>query len=153
MFRPLVLCLMLTGLVAAPAAAQTGVGVRAGVSGDPDQFVFGGHFETQPLIENLTFRPNVEFGVGDDLTLAAINLEFAYWIPIEDTAWRLYFGGGPAVNFYNFDDDRFGNRDSEVEGGFNIMLGVQHQRGLFTELKIGALDSPDIKFVVGFAFR
>jgi hypothetical protein len=144
---------MLTGLMAAPAAAQTSVGVRAGVSGDPDQFVFGGHVETQPLIENLTFRPNVEFGVGDDITLAAINLEFAYWIPIEDTAWRLYFGGGPAVNIYNFDDDRFGNRDSEVEGGFNIMLGVQHRGGLFTELKVGALDSPDIKFVVGFAFR
>ena len=28
--------------------ASQSFGVRAGVSGDPDQFFFGGHFETEP---------------------------------------------------------------------------------------------------------
>ncbi|MEZ5319995.1 MAG: hypothetical protein R2752_21520, partial [Vicinamibacterales bacterium] len=88
-------------LVARPAAAQTAVGVRAGVSGDPDQFVFGGHVETSPLMEHLTFRPNVEIGVGDNVTLFSINLEFAYKFPIQNQPWTLYVGAGPAVNFYS----------------------------------------------------
>jgi hypothetical protein len=130
-----------------PAAAQSRVGLRAGVSVDPDQAFFGVHFETRPLIDNLTFRPNVELGVGDDITLIALNFEFAYWIPLERTAWRLYLGGGPAVNIYSFDDD------GEVEGGFNVLLGLQHRRGLFTELKVGAMDSPDLKFTIGYVFN
>lgn len=147
--------LLLVPCFAAPAAAQSlSYGVRAGVSGDPDQFVFGGHLETDPLIERLTFRPNVEVGVGDDLTLVAVNLEFAYSIPLQNQPWRVYFGGGPALNLYSFGDDHPGRRDdTELEGGFNIMLGLQHTRGLFTEFKVGVEDSPDVKFVVGYAFR
>ena len=83
-------------LMAAPAQAQSNPGIRAGVSGDPDQFYFGGHIETRPLIERLTFRPNVEIGLGDDLTLIAANIEFAYWIPIRNKPWSVYVGGGPA---------------------------------------------------------
>jgi hypothetical protein len=149
--------LLLAGLVlsfaAAPAAAQS-TGVRAGVSGDPDQFVFGLHYETSPLADNLTFRPNVEVGIGDDLMLFALNFEFAYSLPLDSAPWRVYVGGGPAVNIYAFDDDHPGRGDdTEVEAGLNVMFGVQHQRGFFSELKLGAIDSPDIKFVVGYAFR
>jgi len=153
LFVPFALILVLG--FAAPAAAQSpSYGVRAGVSGDPDQFVFGGHLETDPLIERLTFRPNVEVGVGDDLTLVAVNLEFAYSIPLQNQPWRVYFGGGPALNLYSFGDDHPGrDDDTELEGGFNIMLGLQHTRGLFTEFKVGVEDSPDVKFVVGYAFR
>lgn len=136
-----------------PAAAQSRVGLRGGVSVDPDQAFFGVHFETRPLIDNLTFRPNVELGIGDDVTLVALNFEFAYWIPLERTAWRLYIGGGPAVNIYSIDRGRFDDDDdTDVEGGFNILLGLQHRQGLFTELKVGAMDSPDLKFTVGYVF-
>src|SRR5436190_8334868 len=41
-----------------PAVAQDG-GIRGGISVDPDQFYFGGHFETSPLINHLYFRPNL----------------------------------------------------------------------------------------------
>ena len=75
-----------------PAAAQ-GLGVRAGASVDPDQFYFGGHAETAPLLEELRFRPNIEIGFGSDLTLVAVNFEFAYFLsPAEP--WSLYAGGG-----------------------------------------------------------
>jgi hypothetical protein len=66
MLRSLLLVPMLLLAVAAPAAAQWEPGVRAGVSADPDQFYFGGHVETRPLIDRLSFRPNVEVGFGDD---------------------------------------------------------------------------------------
>jgi hypothetical protein len=135
-------------LVAAPAYAQSsGAGVRAGVSGDPDQFYFGGHVETKPLIDRLTFRPNLEIGLGDDTTLVAGNIEFAYWIPIRNKPFQVYLGGGPAVII----GDR--NDDTDVGGGFNILVGLQHRGGLFTELKVGFADSPDIKFGVGFVFK
>ena len=148
MIRHVVLSfIMLLGL-AAPAYAQRQFGVRAGVSGDPDQFFFGGHFETDPIIERLTFRPNIEIGVGDNITLIALNFEFVYSIPIDNSPWRVYLGGGPAANIYSVDDG-----DGGVEGGFNLLVGLQHQRGLFTEFKVGALDSPDVKFTVGYAFR
>ena len=137
---------MMAALVV-PASAQSRAGVRAGVSADPDQFFFGGHVETRPLIEHLTFRPNLEVGIGDDVTLVALNVEFAYWLPMAKRAWSVYFGAGPAANIYSRDDD------TDAGGGFNILVGAQHRQGLFTELKIGTMDSPDLKFTVGYTFR
>jgi hypothetical protein len=137
-----------------PTAAHAqggGVGVRAGVSADPDQFVIGMHYETAPIVDRLRFRPNIEIGFGDDVTLIAINPEFAYWLPIKSRDWGVYVGGGPGINIYNF--DRGGDDDTDVEPGLNIMFGLQHRKGLFTELKIGAVDSPDFKFLVGYVFQ
>ena len=68
-------------IVFAASARAQGVGVRAGASADPDQFYAGGHFETSELAEHLRFRPNVEVGVGDHVTLVALNFEFTYRLP------------------------------------------------------------------------
>ena len=66
------MALVAIAMTATPVYGQTSsTGVRAGVSGDPGQFYFGGHVETRPLIDKLTFRPNVEIGLGDDTTLVA----------------------------------------------------------------------------------
>lgn len=130
----------------APASAQA-PGVRGGVSVDPDQFYLGGHYETGPLVERLHFKPNIEAGFGDDLTLIAINFEFVYKFPGKGP-WNLYAGAGPAINFFSFDDD-----NSDSEPGFNVLVGAESLRGLFFEMKIGAIDSPDLKFGVGWTFR
>jgi hypothetical protein len=153
MLRRLTTLTLVALCCAAPAAAQTRIGIRAGASGDPDQFVFGMHVDTSPLIEHLTFRPNVEVGVGDNLTLIGLNVEFAYWVPIRNSRWQVYFPVGPAANIYSFDDGPGRRSDTSVEGGFNIGVGVQHGRGLFTEFKVGVIDSPDVKIVVGWVFR
>jgi hypothetical protein len=128
------------------ASAQDG-GIRGGISVDPDQFYFGGHLETSPLIDRLHFRPNVEVGVGDDLTLIAANMEFVYKFSTRRD-WNLYAGGGPALNIYMVDD-----RDSETDAGFNVLVGVEQSKGLFFEFKVGAIDSPDFKFGVGYTWR
>jgi hypothetical protein len=143
--RLLVIALFAGILSAVPAAAQE-VGLRAGVSADPDQFYFGGHLETAPLIDRLHFRPNVEIGVGDNVTLVAFNVEFAYHLSTGRN-WFPYVGGGPALNFIRFR----GNTNSE--GGFNLLLGVQHNSGLFAEVKAGLADSPNLKVGVGYAMR
>lgn len=131
------------------AQAQGGPGIRVGLGVDPDLFMFGAHLESDPLVDRLRFRPNLEVGIGDDLTLIAINAEFAYWFPGR-RAWSLYAGGGPALNIYRFGSGS--RRDSDAEPGFNILVGVAHREGLFTEFKIGALDSPELRLTVGFAF-
>lgn len=133
-------------------AAAQGPGIRGGVSIDPDQFYVGGHYETDALVDRLHFRPNVEAGFGNDLTLVGLNFEFAYKFP-RRSGWRLYAGGGPAINFYSFDRGPDRDRDTESEAGLNFMLGVEQDAGLFFEFKIGALDSPELKFGVGWSFR
>lgn len=127
-------------------AAAQGIGVRAGASVDPDQFYVGGHYETKALVERLHFRPNLEIGFGDDITAVAANLEFVYKVPI-DGPWSLYAGGGPALNIYSFNDDSF------TDGGLNVLFGAETTQGLFFEIKVGAIDSPDLKFGVGYTWR
>lgn len=148
MKRPLLFVTLVASLLffATPANAQS-FGVRAGASADPDQFFFGGHYETRPLMKNLTFRPNIEVGFGDDVTLVAFNIEFAYWIDLKDKPWKVYLGGGPAANLYDSDNE------TDLQGGFNLMIGAQHRGGLFGEFKVGLIDSPDVKFTVGYAFK
>ncbi len=149
------LTLMISGFLFAsssPLLAQGGTGVRMGVSIDPDQIYFGGHFEAGPVLEQLWVRPNLEVGIGNDITSISLNFELAYWIPLESRAWKAYIGAGPALNVYIVDTG-VGGRDSNVQPGFNILMALAHRDGLFTELKLGALDSPDLKFGIGFSWR
>ena len=145
MFRYVVSTLLVWAAVVGTAAAQ-GVGVRAGASVSPDQFYFGGHVETAPLVEQLRFRPNLEIGLGNDVTVVAVNLEFAYLFP-QSRGWSLYAGGGPALNIIDTE------RGTNSEGGFNLLAGASHEGGLFGELKVGFLDSPTFKIGVGYTFR
>jgi hypothetical protein len=134
-------------LFLAVGTASAQVGVRGGISIDPDQGYFGGHYETPPLIDHLYFRPNAEIGLGDDLTHVGLNMEFVYKFPRRRQNWNLYAGGGPAINFYNFDND------TNTEGGLNLIIGAEQSRGLMFEAKFGVFDSPDFKFGVGWTFR
>ncbi len=148
--RSLWVCLALFGLLSAlyatPAMAQPRGGVQGGLSLDPDQIFFGGHVETAPLVDRLRFRPNVDIGLGDDITLIAFNFDFTYAFTA-GRPWNLYAGAGPAVNWIDFDSG------SNMEGGFNILIGARNRDGMFFEMKVGAVDSPDLKFGVGYTFR
>ncbi len=132
-----------------PASAQgLELGVRGGASVDPDQFYFGAHVETPALVDRVHLRPNLEIGLGDDATLVAVNIEAVYKYPLHQSPWLVYGGGGPAINYYNFD----GDRDSDTRGGLNFVGGLEHDRGLFFEVKVGAWESADLKFGVGYNF-
>lgn len=128
-----------------PASAQT-IGVQAGVSVEPNQFYFGGHVETPPLADLVHFRPNIEIGVGDSITLMGLNFEFVYRFRTQ-RPWGWYAGGGPALNVIH----TTGN--TRLEGGFNVVGGIAHRDGLFVEVKAGALHSPNFKIGVGYVFR
>src|SRR5262245_19512159 len=134
-------------LASASAASAQTLGLRIGASVDPDQFYFGAHFETRPILDRLKFRPNIEAGVGDDVTTTALNFEFAYHFPDTSGGWHFYGGAGPALNFYRH------NGDTDAQGGFNVLLGAEHRDGLFVEIKAGAIDSPNFKIGVGYIFK
>jgi hypothetical protein len=88
----------------------------------------------------------VDVGIGDVTTVSG-NFEFTYTFP-GGRPWNLYVGGGPSINWYNFD-----NGSDNTEAGFNFLGGVKNQAGLFFEVKIGVEGSPDLKFGVGYTFR
>ena len=144
-----VACLGLAGAIAADRAEaqEVALGVQAGVSIDPDQFYFGGHIETSPLVDRLRFRPSVDIGLGDGGTLVAGNFDFTYTFPSRQP-WNLYVGGGPSINWYDSD-----NGGSGTDGGFNFIIGAKNRNRLFFEFKVGMEGSPDLKFGVGYTFR
>lgn len=145
-------CLVAAGLAvsaAAPVLAQDGPGIRGGLGANPDHFFIGGHYVTAPIWDQLRFQPNVEAGFGDDLTVVAFNVEFAYWIPA-GRDWDVYFGGGPAMNLRSWNDTRRG--DSDLGPGLTVLAGLRRRGGLFVEMKVGAFDSPDLKLAVGYTF-
>ncbi len=137
-----------TLVLAPPAAAQQGPGVRGGMSVDPDQFFIGAHYVTAPLVERLRFQPSLEVGVGDHQKVVALNFDFAWYLPA-GRQWQVYVGGGPAINVFSHDR----GDDSETQGGLNVVLGARQHGGFFFELRVGAADSPDLKFGVGYTFR
>lgn len=141
---------VLSFLLVSPASAQ-GPGLRGGVSIDPDQLYFGGHYETAPLVERLHFRPNIEAGVGDDVTTVGVNMEFVYKFPRRNT-WSLYTGGGPAINFVRVEATRRAD-NTDTDGGLNLLVGAEQTGGLFFELKIGVASGPELKFGVGWTFK
>ena len=138
--------LMLVLAQATNAFAQ-GPGVRAGISVDPDQFYFGGHYETDELIDRLYLRPNLELGVGDDVTTVALNIEAIYKLALKNRRdTYFYAGGGPAINVYDFENG------SDTKGGLNLLAGLEFGK-FFFEVKAGAFDSPDLKVGIGYTFR
>jgi hypothetical protein len=127
------------------AAAQVNFGVRGGGSGDPDQFHVGGHVESGDLGHRVTFRPNVEVGFGSELTLLTANLELVHYMPLRNSRWQVYAGGGVGTNF------RIEDEDSSMSGVLNVVFGLQHDKGLFAEMKVGM--EPRVKLTVGYSMR
>src|SRR5262245_3829306 len=152
LLRFLILIFTLVAVIPAPSYAQTeGIGIRAGVSANPDQFYFGVHVLTKPVVEKLRFRPNAEIGFGSHTTTVALNGEFVYSVPLRREPWSLYLGAGPAINFYTAGESP--SRNTSVKPGFNFLLGLEHREWLFTEIKVGAIDSPSFKFGIGYNFH
>lgn len=136
------------------------LGVRAGQAFDPELFFFGVQSQMGPIFHpRVFFRPNAEFDFGEVTDLVALNLEAAYRFPASWRRgnWTPYVGAGPAMIFIhqNFQAGRqidFGNFDYET--GFNVLVGMQHRRGTFVELKSSLYSgpAPRLRMVVGYTF-
>jgi hypothetical protein len=130
---------------AAPAFAQVTFAPRGGVSGEPDQIVLGAHIESPDLGHRVTFRPNFDVGFLSDVTLLTFNLELVHWMPLGKSPWQLYAGGGLGTNVWIADDD------NRFYGVLNAVFGVQHDTGLFAEMRVGM--EPRVKIMAGYSMK
>jgi len=136
-----------------------GWGVRAGVSSDPDQIYGGVHFELGEFARDVRFRPTIEFGAGDDVTVLQALAE-AHYVFSKVQVWKPYVGGGIGLSYINFDSDFPGPRrdDSESDialvGVGGIETKLKSATRFFLELKIGlGDDDPDLKVGVGWGWK
>lgn len=146
----------LAALSIASVASANLIGPRLGASSDPDQIVFGGQMVVEDMAPNLNFSPNIELGLGDNITTIALNADFVYMFRISGSSWRPYAGGGLGFAFYSFDNDGPGD-DSDTGVGVNLIGGaaVPTKAGnqFFLELRVGLFDDlPDFKGMVGWNF-
>jgi hypothetical protein len=132
------------------SASAQGIGFQGGATITPNQGFVGTHFETGELMPGLRFRPGIDGSFGGDYSLASINIEFLYNIPLK-SGWALYQGGGPAIILLR---QTLGTiHDTSVHAGTFITFGFAHENGFFTEFKLGAGSSPNLKFGVGYTVR
>jgi hypothetical protein len=136
------------GLLSSPAIAQAqGFAILGGANINPDQLFAGGRYE-MPLLENVWFQPGADAGFGDHTKLFAVNLEATVRKSLErHSPWMVYAGGGPAMNHYRW----AGSRETKL--GFNLLGGLRHSNGVFTEFRVGLVDSPDFRFAIGIMFK
>jgi opacity protein-like surface antigen len=156
--KRLLTLLFVAALGISPALAGTrvfgvhGVGPRVGVTIDPDQIHFGGHLDLGDLATRLMIFPEVEIGIGDNLTVVAPMFDIAYRFREDWGSWNPYLGAGIGPVFI-----------SEDHGGSNSELGMSLQGGLqkrltsqsgfmFLEFKLNLVDYPDVKFTLGWCF-
>jgi len=132
------------------AAGAQGIGFQGGATISPNQVFVGSHVETGELMPGLRFRPGIDGGFGGDYSLASINIEFLYAIPLK-SGWALYQGGGPAIILIRQTSGDL--HDTSVHAGTFITFGFAHENGFFTEFKLGAGSSPNLKFGVGYTIR
>ncbi|HEX4996979.1 MAG TPA: hypothetical protein VFY29_02070 [Terriglobia bacterium] len=125
-------------------------GIRVGISANPEQVYFGAHADVAEVVQELWFRPNFEAGFGDGLTLITLNGEFVYHFPLSNTEWRPYVGAGPAAVIGTFSNSS--GRHSHFGPGFNFLFGIEKPKGLLAEIKVGAIDSADFKFGIGWTW-
>ena len=153
-----ILCAMTATYARASSPYRGGLpgwGPRLGVTMDPDQVHFGVHLDAGSFADRFRFQPNVELGLSDELTVLAFNGEFAYRFNSDWGEWSPYLGGGLGINLY--DDNRPMRHDrSRADLGASVLGGIETGIGggdrFFMETKLGLVDSPDLKFGVGWTF-
>jgi hypothetical protein len=149
----LALAIVVLALGAAPALAETGAGIRAGLSVNPDQFLFGGQLNLDPVGRHVYIVPSAELGLGDNLTTLSFNGDVQYRFPVsKGSEVRPYAGGGLAIYWFDVDG---GGSDTQV--GVNLLGGIffgdASGNPMFIDAKLGLNDEiPDWKFVFGINF-
>jgi hypothetical protein len=150
----LLLALVALAIGVTPALANTSGGIRAGLSVDPDQFVFGGQLNFDPIGKNVYIVPSAELGLGDDVTTLAFNGDVQYRFHVsQGSSVRPYAGGGLTILW--FDPDGPGDSDTNV--GVNVLGGIffgeAHGNPMFVDVKLDLSDElPDWKFMFGVNF-
>lgn len=139
--------------MATSASAQPAVGFQGGGSIDPEQFFAGVYWQSPELAGRLAIRPGLDGGFGDGLRIATINVDFVFFFPLGASGWNLVQGGGPTVVITRYSYDGSDLDETDVGAGGSYVIGFAHDRGFFTEARIGSGRVPGLKFGAGWAVK
>ena len=131
-------------LEAAPVGAA--LGLRAGLSQNPGQFVIGAQAEVGQL-GMATIAPSVDLGFGDGSDLTAANLDLRWYLfPLPQTGIHFYAAAGPTAVFVS----------SQSDIGLSLIAGAKipmKGTGRYNvEARFGIGDIPDLKIMLGVLF-
>jgi len=155
--RKLIFPLAVLVMIGMPALAQAefqGWGPRVGATVNPDQFHFGAHADFGGMRSHLRFEPSMELGMGDNLTVLALNGDVAFRFASRWDTWTPFLGGGGSVFFVG--DDNGLMDGTETNAGLSALGGIE--KGLssgsrfFLEGKVGFIDAPDFQINAGWTF-
>lgn len=136
------------------------VGVRAGLSLDPDQVVAGLDAQIGRGVR-LRFRPLAEVGVGNGVRMLALSGDILYRIGQGRGRYRPYVGAGPGLNLIDVTNGVGEARGVEAKLVGNALAGVvrgggrvgrRATRRYLAEVRAGIGDTPSVKVVVGASF-
>jgi len=131
-----------------------GWGPRVGATVNPDQFHFGAHADFGGMASHLRFEPSLEMGVGDNMTVLALNGDVAYRFASRWDTWTPFLGAGGSVFFVGDDNGLMDGTDTNA--GISALGGIE--KGLssgsrfFLEGKVGFADAPDFQVNAGWTF-
>lgn len=144
-----------SGSASAQELGFFGFGLRAGLSLDPDQAFVGVHVDLGQLAKQVYFRPNLELGSGDDQTVVAFNLAALYFFNSRWQRWEPYAGGEIGVNHREIERSSLPDVD-DTEPAINAVFGIDTEMKsgdrLLFEAKLGLIEEPDFKLLVGWTF-
>jgi hypothetical protein len=140
------------------------IGIRGGISFDPEMINVGAQAEFGPVFRTLWIRPSAEFAFGEVTNVASFNPDVVYYLPFtgygrSGTRWNTYIGGGPTVAFARRSFDGFpgnpieGFSDWDTDWGMNIFFGLAQTSGAFLEIKGTAWAVPAVRLYLGYAFK
>ncbi|HEX9749787.1 MAG TPA: hypothetical protein VGB22_00655 [candidate division Zixibacteria bacterium] len=159
MKRTIISCLAMLIAVGAThgrAGAVEGWGPRVGMTVDPDQVHVGAHMSLGYAFDRFRLQPNVELGVGDDMTIMNVNGDLAYLFNVDNDSWRPFLGGGVGLYAIDRQDSRGRDGDSDLEAGLHMIGGIEYALSggnrFAAEVKLGLVDEPDMKWTAAWTF-
>ena len=128
-----------------------GLGVRAGWSSGPSEFIIGAQGEFGRVLQTARFVPSVDFTLGDN-KVTAINADFRWYLfPLPETGMYIYGAAGPTLILASAGK---GNTNSDVglslTAGLKIPMKGSNRYNL--EARFGFGDVPDFKLIFAVLF-
>ena len=128
------------------------IGVRGGVTVDPDQINIGLVSSIPIGVSGVLLQPNIDFGYGDNLTIVSLNLDTVYRIPTGTDAFKAYAGGGPGISIVHGSVGSF----TRASAGASLVFGGAVRPGGFRplslEMRVGLGNFQGLKLLCGITF-